>query len=110
HADIPPLERADAHRRAAALLADSTSDLSVVSAHLLRTAPGRDSWVLARVTESAHRALAGGALQTAIQCLRRALRESPAPAERFELTLALGAALADVGDAEEIGRASCRDR
>jgi len=100
--DIPPLERADAHRRAAALLADSTSDLSVVSAHLLRTAPGRDSWVLARVTESAHRALAGGALQTAIQCLRRALRESPAPAERFELTLALGAALADVGDAEGI--------
>ena len=100
--DIPPLERANAHRRAAALLADCAYDLSAVSAHLLRTTPAGDRWTLERLSESADRALASGALQTAIECLRRALRESPGPSERFELGLALGAALTDVGDAEGV--------
>lgn len=100
--DIPPLERASAHRRAAALLAGGSAGTSEVAVHLLQTQPGHDRWTLARVREAAEQALAEGAAQAAIDYLRRALAESPPPAERFQLMQSLGSALAAHGEPEGI--------
>ncbi|MQA73367.1 MAG: AAA family ATPase [Solirubrobacterales bacterium] len=100
--DIPPLERASAHRRAAALLADRGAGAAAVAAQLLHTEPGRDAWTVARLREAAELAIAEGAPPTAIDYLRRALAESPPPEERLELVLKLGPALAAHGDPEGI--------
>lgn len=96
--DIPPLERAGAHRRAAALLADRSAGDSEVAVHLLHTRPGRDHWTRARVRGAAERALAEADSRAAIDYLRRGLAESPTATERFELLRSLGQTLAGQGD------------
>lgn len=100
--DIPPLERAAAHRRAASLLADRSAGVSEVAVHLLHTQPGRDRWTLAQLRDAVDLTLADGARGAAIDYLRRALAESPTPDERFALLRSLGSALAGHGDPEGI--------
>jgi len=89
---LTPLERESGHGRAARLLANEGEEAERVAAHLLRTPPAGDSWVVASLREAARRAASRGATENAVAYLRRALAEPPAVTERAELALELGSA------------------
>lgn len=92
YGEIPAGRRADAHARAARLLAAEDAPPERVAAHLLATQPAGDAWTVERLVQAADQALARGAPEAAINALRRALQEPPAPSERPELLIALGTA------------------
>lgn len=94
---IPPAARADSHRRAALLLAQSGAPSTVVGAHLLRASPSGQAAVVGLLRRAAGDALAGGDPQTAAGLLRRALSEPPAADQR-------AAVLAELGGAEALAR------
>jgi DNA-binding CsgD family transcriptional regulator len=85
-------DRADAHRRAARLLAERHAEEARVVEHLLLTAPAGDAWVVERLTAAARAAAAGGAPESAAAYLRRALVEPPSPEARSGVLLDLGVA------------------
>jgi DNA-binding CsgD family transcriptional regulator len=90
--DMPTVDRALAHARAARLLADAGARPERVAAHLLLSPPRGESWVVETLTEAARSSLDKGAADGAVAYLARALREPPAPVRRAALLLELGAA------------------
>lgn len=93
-AQIPALERAAQHGRAARLVAERGAADGRIAAHLLAGSPaGGDAWAVERLRRAARSARAQGVSAHAAVLLRRALAESPPPAVR-------GAVLAELGQAE----------
>jgi DNA-binding CsgD family transcriptional regulator len=103
YGDIDAAERARAHGRAATLLAEEGAEVDAIAVHLLATEPSGDHAVAGQLREAAERALARGAAATAVACLRRALAEPPAVADRGSLLLDL--AFAELRAGEPAGAA-----
>jgi DNA-binding CsgD family transcriptional regulator len=93
YGEIAATDRAEAHGRAARLLAMRHAGEARVAEHLLLTAPAGDGWVVEKLRGAAGAATAGGAPESAIAYLRRALAEPP-PDE------AVAGVLVDLGRAE----------
>jgi class 3 adenylate cyclase/DNA-binding CsgD family transcriptional regulator len=89
---IGPVERADAHRRAAGILAETGAEPEQIASHLLLVRPAADPFVGAVLREAARGALARGAADTSVVYLRRALAEPPAREERGDVLWELGLA------------------
>jgi DNA-binding CsgD family transcriptional regulator len=97
---IAPVERNAAHARAARLLSEAGADPERVAAHLLRSSPSGDAWVIVTLRRAARRASARGASESATAYLRRALAEPPPAADLPELLAELGSVEAHAdGDA-----------
>ena len=91
--DIATSERAEAHGRAARLLAKAHANPPRVAEHLLATVPAGDRWTVGQLHAASRDAAARGAPESAAAYLRRALAEPP-PAELD------GGMLLDLGLAE----------
>ena len=105
---LAPAERERAHARAARLLLDAGAEPERAAAHLLRSPSNGDPEVVATLRDAARQAGSGGASESAVAYLRRALVEPPPEAERAELLAELGSVEADVdGEAaiEHLGAA-----
>jgi DNA-binding NarL/FixJ family response regulator len=88
----------DAHHRAAArLLYDDGAPPGIVAAHLMRTRPAGNGWVLARLREAASAAVDSGAPLAATELLGRALSEPPSAQERADVLREAGRAEILVG-------------
>ena len=98
YSDFDPVERARAHRRAAALLAEEGAGADEIAVHLLATEPAGDPYVVATLREAAERALRRGAAGVAVACLRRSLTEPPPVAERATVLLDLASAEVHAGE------------
>ncbi len=96
YGELPPRERALAHRRAAELLAGAPGARRGAAEHLLLTEPAADEWVVQQLVDAARTAIRRGAPEAAAAFLRRALAEPPR-GDGFELLLELGAAEASAG-------------
>jgi DNA-binding CsgD family transcriptional regulator/tetratricopeptide (TPR) repeat protein len=95
--DLPGVERAAAHGRAARLLAARGAPAGVVAAHL-RLAPAEaDPWAVERLRAAAREARAQGAPDVAAAQLARALAEPPPEDERGEVLHELGSAALAAG-------------
>ncbi|HEV3379243.1 MAG TPA: AAA family ATPase, partial [Thermoleophilaceae bacterium] len=103
-ADRPELERAEAHRRAAQMLMAEGAPMERVAPHLLAGRPDNDPRAVDVLLEAGKRALAGGAPDSAIRLLRRALAEPPSPERRPEVVLTLGRAEAAAGEPGAVER------
>jgi DNA-binding CsgD family transcriptional regulator len=106
--DIAEAERESAHAAAARMLADQGASLQPVCAHLLRSRPAADSWVVETLRAGARQQRDRAAAGAAAALLRRALDEPPGPHRRAVLTeLGMAEALAGLpGQAEEHLRAA----
>jgi DNA-binding CsgD family transcriptional regulator len=104
YGDLPELERACSHERAAAVLERFAADNARIAAHLLLSRPaGNDRFAL-RLRQVAEDATAKGDHVTAARYWRRALAEPPAPGERPHVLLGVGLSeLADENAAVAIG-------
>ena len=91
-ARLAPGARADAHLRAARLLADDDVPVDRVAVHLLAAEPRDDPWVVDTLRGAADRANASGDTVSAVRFLRRALAEKPPPSLRPRIELELGLA------------------
>jgi DNA-binding CsgD family transcriptional regulator len=91
-ADRPELERAEAHRRAAGLLMAEGAPVERLAPHLLAGRPDGDPRAVEILLEAGERALAGGAPDSAMRLLRRALEEPPSRERRADVLVALGRA------------------
>jgi DNA-binding CsgD family transcriptional regulator len=89
--------RAASHGRAAKVLADAGAGNEQVCAHLLEAAPLGDVLVVERLRTAARRALAQGGPASAVDYLRRALREPPSTGSRSAVLAELGRAEATAG-------------
>lgn len=98
----PAARRAEAHRRAARLLAAEQADSEVVAGHLLAAAARGDDAVVAALRAAADTALNRGAPAAAATYLRRALDEPPSREDRVPVLRALGNAQAQAGEREAI--------
>jgi DNA-binding CsgD family transcriptional regulator len=96
--DLSATEQADLHARAAKLLADQRADPGAIAVHLIATPPTGDNNVVAMLRDAARSALAGGAPDTAVVQLRRALNEPPDTADRPSVLFELGNAEHEIGD------------
>ncbi|HEV2874853.1 MAG TPA: AAA family ATPase, partial [Thermoleophilaceae bacterium] len=96
-ADRPEFERAEAHRRAAGMLMAEGASMERVAPHLLAGRPDNDPRAVEVLLEAGKRALAGGAPESAMRLLRRALEEPPSPERRADVLLALGRAEGTAG-------------
>ena len=104
YADIGPHERADAHARAARMLAASGASEERVAAQITEAEPSGDPArieLLRRVAADAH---ARGAPAAAAAWLGRALAEPPSPALKGEVLRELGAAELRLGAPEAADR------
>ncbi len=97
YAELPPAQRALAHGRAARILAAENAPLELIAAHLLRSVPAADSWVVQTLRQTAARARAQGAVEAAVRQLQRALAEPPEPGLRRILLTELGTAESAAG-------------
>jgi DNA-binding CsgD family transcriptional regulator len=88
---IGPIERGEAHRRAAGLLAARGAEPEQSASHLLLVPPAADPFIVPVLRDAARRALARGAPEVAVTYLRRALAEPPAHLERADVLWELGA-------------------
>jgi DNA-binding CsgD family transcriptional regulator len=88
--DMAMAERAEAHGRAARLLADVHASPGRVAEHLLATSPAGDGWVVEQLRAAGQEAMARGAPESATAYLRRALAEPPSSETRPDLLLELG--------------------
>ncbi len=98
--DITINERAEAHRRAARLLAEEHADPARVAEHLLATVPVGDNWTVEQLRRAAREAATRGAPESAAAYLRRALSELPPPEMDGGLLLDLGLAEFSAGQAD----------
>ena len=98
-----PIERADAHRRAASLLTEAGAEPEQGASHLLLVPPAGDSFATRILRDAARRALARGSPEVAVTYLHRALTEPPAPEERGETLWELGVAERGVDLASSLG-------
>ena len=96
--DLLESVRADAHGRAARMMAAEAAPADEVAAHLLMSSPMGDPDVVSALRTAAARALARGATQGAVAYLRRALSEGVAEIDRAAVLRELGAAEAFVRD------------
>ena len=106
---VPAAERLFAHARAARLVDAAGAPADSVAVHLLAAEPSADVWAVERLVAAARSGMGRGAPETAVTCLRRALREPPAPADRAAVLHELGAAELVLGEpgsaAEHLGEA-----
>jgi DNA-binding CsgD family transcriptional regulator len=100
YADLTGAERAEAHRRAAGLLAEHPGGDERVAKHLLISEPAADPWVVARLVQAARVGERSGAPESAAVFLRRALAEPPPLADLSGVLLELGMAEASAGLAD----------
>lgn len=98
HGDLPPLQRALGHARAARMLAREDADEEQIAMHLLASEPVAESWALERLRAAAGQAAARGAPESAVAYLRRALEEPVPTSVRGELLLELGVLESTIGD------------
>jgi len=98
YSDLPPVRRGAEHRRAARFEAEGGSAADRVAAHLLRSAPAGDPWVVEQLRAAAGADLGRGAPQASIAHLRRALEEPPPSGVHPELLYELGRAESLVRD------------
>ena len=97
-------ERALAHRRAAAVLADDQAPVDRIAGQLVFAPPAADAWVVDQVRAAAAESFASGDAAGALRLLRRALGEPPTPELLGQVLLELGRAEAVVRDPEAIDR------
>ena len=97
YAAIPPVTRADLHRRAGLLLADDAAMPDAVAAQLLKAEPTGDPRIVALLQDGARAARAQGEAAAAVRYLERGLAEPPTQAERPGLVAELAAAEAAIG-------------
>ena len=97
YSELSSAERAQGHRRAAALLAGQSGSNERVANHLLASEPAGDGWVVERLVEAAREAGKRGAPEQEAVFLRRALAEPSAPGDQYRLLLDLGMAEASAG-------------
>jgi DNA-binding CsgD family transcriptional regulator len=90
--DLPAATRAQAHARAARVLADAGADANAVAAHLLESDPAGDAAVVEHLRAGARRAFERGATDVAASYLRRAVAEPPAASDVAAVLRELGAA------------------
>ncbi len=90
--EIPTAQRGAWHRDAVELLTERGIPAQELAPHLLATEPDGRADVVATLRAAAADALAVGAPETAMACLRRALEEPPAETERVDVLLELGRA------------------
>jgi DNA-binding NarL/FixJ family response regulator len=90
---MSPLHRAEAHRRAAAILLGEQAPDEAIAAHLLVAPPASDPSAVDVLRSASRKALASGDAESAVRMLRRALAEHP-PAETYP------AVLGELGEAE----------
>jgi len=105
-ADQPPGEHAEAHRRAAQLLADDDAPVEVVAGHLLESTRSGSGWVVDALLEAAADALARGLPADAVRYLSRAFEEPPPRGRRAQVLLELGRAEAAAGNPRAADRLS----
>jgi DNA-binding CsgD family transcriptional regulator len=86
------VERDAAHRSAAELLLQAGDRPESAAGHLLRVAPGADSFVVSTLRHAAERSLAQGAADAAVPYLTRALAEQIDAAARAAVLVELGLA------------------
>jgi DNA-binding CsgD family transcriptional regulator len=99
-----PLERAEAHLRAAEMLAQEHAPPESIAPHLAEAPRRHSPWVVETLRAAAARAVERGAPGDAVGWLRRALAE-PAPQEAHaRVMLDLGRAEATAGEAQAVGR------
>jgi DNA-binding CsgD family transcriptional regulator len=91
-AGMLPAERAQAHARAARLLASEGTAADRLALHLLHAEPSRDPWVVETLRAAARIATERGAPDAAARYLRRALEEPPPVSVRPRVLLELGLA------------------
>jgi DNA-binding CsgD family transcriptional regulator len=97
YAEIAAVDRAEAHKYAARLLAQRHDSAARVAEHLLATAPAGASWVVEQLRAAARAATASGAPESAAAYLRRALAEPPSPEVVAGVLLDLGLAVFSAG-------------
>jgi DNA-binding CsgD family transcriptional regulator len=98
--EIAATERAEAHRRAARLLAEGHASPALVAEHLLAAAPRGDLWAVEHLRTAAKEATARGAPESAAAYLRRALAEPTPPEAEGGVLLELGLAEFSAGQAD----------
>src|SRR5215211_5551569 len=94
----PPAGRGGSHLRLAGLLAAERAEAERVAGHLLRSPCMGNRWVGDALWSAASATLMRGDPQTAIEYLRRALKEPAAAQSRPGIILALGRAEAVAGE------------
>jgi len=99
-ADMGPFERAEAHARAAGLLAGAGASDERIAAQIAGPTPIGDASRVELLRRVAADALVRGAPAAAVALLRRALAEPPPPAARAGVLLDLGLAQYRSGAAE----------
>ncbi len=104
--DIPTVRRSQLHAAAAELLDAHGADDASVAEQLLATEPVGDAGITGRLQQIGRRALAAGDSDLALQCLERALVESP-PSER-SAALFLDLAAAEAADQGALALAHLR--
>jgi DNA-binding CsgD family transcriptional regulator len=105
---IPAGRRGAEHARAATLLGEWGAGSEAIARHLVRGDPAADPAAVAALRESAARELSRGAPAEAARFLRRALREPPAAAERYE-TLLESATAEDLASRADLGEERLRE-
>jgi DNA-binding CsgD family transcriptional regulator len=91
-ASLAPFERAQAHLRAARVLAEQQAGAELIAEHLLEAPAEEDPAAVAALREAAEAALGRGESQRATRLLDRALAEQPPQAVRVQLEAELNAA------------------
>jgi DNA-binding CsgD family transcriptional regulator len=92
YAEMPPAIRAQAHARAARVLAGRQASPEDVARHLVLTEPAGDPWAIQQLEECADELLGAGQEELAVRCLRRVLREHLDDDARGRLLIAAAAA------------------
>jgi DNA-binding CsgD family transcriptional regulator len=95
---IGPLEAAELHARAAALLGDAGLDDQRVAEHLMRAPARGDAAVVTVLRSAADAARRLGALESAARLLERAAAEPPPPDMADAVEFERGRALRDAGE------------
>lgn len=96
-AALTPFERAQAHLRAARILAREHADAELIAVHLLEAPADNDAAAVAVLREAAEAARRSAEPERAIRLLDRALAEHPAPEIRVALLCELASAEAEAG-------------
>ncbi len=97
---VSPARRGRLHLNAAQLLTDAQMPADTVAAHLMRTPPLGEAWIVSILRDAGRRAGARGAPAGAAAYLQRALAERPPAPERRALLLELGKAESQINSAQ----------
>lgn len=91
YGELSQSDRLAGHVHAARLLAEHGAAAEKVAAHLLRLPPAGDPTTVRTLRSAADEAFLRGSPETAVAYLERCIKEPPAPAERMEILVQLGA-------------------